>query len=382
MKVAVVTNLTAPYRTELFRHVQPLLTDLCVLFQADFEPLRTWTSRPDLPYRHDYLRSRVLKLGTRRIGLFSGLGARLAAEPWDCIVSYGFSTASLTCARFAQGEQIPFLIANDGTLETDPKAGPEYYYRRAMVRMASAFVAASRGAAEYFQFLGAPEERIRVVPLTVDLSSIRDYVVDESQMRQMRERIGGGGRIVVFPTRLVEGKQVIDACEAVHGAASRAGETRLVIAGDGPLRRDVEAWSARHKSNRIILLGMIPWDEMMALYRLADIVLFPTKREKFGMVVIEALACGVPVIAYNRGGAARELIRDGINGYLVNEGDVAGLSQRIERVMADSALLAALRKEAVKVVDEHDVRVEARRFVDALRLATDMNQAKHRHAFA
>src|SRR5690349_12217676 len=101
VRVAIVTNVTAPYRTELFRHVQPLVTDLRVFFQADTEPLRNWERRPDLPYAHDYLKSFSVRLGSRTIGIFGGLGPQISKQPWDVLVCYGFSMATVACSTVA-----------------------------------------------------------------------------------------------------------------------------------------------------------------------------------------------------------------------------------------------------------------------------------------
>lgn len=378
MRVAIVTNVTAPYRTELFRYVQPLVMDLRVFFQADTEPLRNWERRPELPYAHDYLKSFTVRLGSRRVGIFGGLGLQLGKDPWDVIVCYGFSMATVACVGLARRKSIDLVIANDGTLETDVCAGPEFHYRRALVASASGYVAASTSAAEYFHKLGANPERVHVVALTVDLVAIRDYKPSTETVAHLKAKIGMGP-IVLVAARLVPGKEVLDACNAVHQASRMIPGIKLVVAGDGPMRDQINLWKEEHGARNVILLGMAEWEEMQTLYKMADLVLFPARREKFGMVVIEGLAAGVPVIAYRKVGAARDLICDGTNGFLVDEGDVDGLVDRIEKILSDPSLSRRMREKAAHVVEQHDVRVEARRFVDALH-ASRARQPDLQHA--
>ena len=369
MRVAIVANVTAPYRTELFRHVQPLAGDLAVFFQSDSEPLRTWERRPDLPYRHAFLRDGAIWLGKRRIGLYGDLGHQLAREDPDVVVGYGFSLAVLRVARFAKRRGIPLLIACDGTRETDPVSGPEYLYRRALVSRASGFIAASHGAGEYFVALGASSQDVTVVELTCDLVSIRETCIPDDVSRGLEARIGSSAPRVVLAARLVPDKRVFEACEAILDVSRAVPDVKLVIAGDGPLRDELERWIRERGMGHVVCLGLLSGDEMIALYRTADLLLFPSVREKFGMVVIEALASGVPVIAYRKSGAARDLVRDGINGYLIEEGDVMGMAARIRQTLLDPAELSRMKRNAPTVIEEHDVRIEAKKFMGALRAA-------------
>ncbi len=101
---------------------------------------------------------------------------------------------------------------------------------------------------------------------------------------------------------------VADGFAAIRAQDPRA---RLVVVGDGPARKDLVA-----RCPEAVLVGPKHGDELAAHYASFDLLLFPSRTETFGNVTVEAMASGVPVVAFNDA-AAGQLIDTGINGWLV-----------------------------------------------------------------
>jgi glycosyltransferase involved in cell wall biosynthesis len=344
------------------------MSGLHVYFQSDREPFRSWEQRPTLPYEHTYLREFRIGFGRRSVGVYRDLGRHLKRAHHDLLVAYGFSVATVQCVAHARSWRVPLVLACDATPETDVRSGLEFAYRKRLAASAAGCIAASTPAAEYFELLGVPRERISVVELTTDLQAIRDARIAGSHLQAMRNELGEGP-IVTVVARLSPDKRILDACKAVLDAVQEIPSICLAIAGDGVLREEIQEWVTLHGESRIHLLGLLTWEQLIGLYRISDVMLFPATREKFGMVVIEALAAGVPVIAYNKSGAARDLIRNGENGFVVDEGDVLRMTQCLIQVLSDRGLLQRMKARAVEVVDTHDVRVTAKSFAAALEKA-------------
>jgi glycosyltransferase involved in cell wall biosynthesis len=176
----------------------------------------------------------------------------------------------------------------------------------------------------------------------------------------------GGGPVVCYPTRLVTGKRIFDACEAVLSASTVLPGLRLRIAGDGPLRDALSKWVAMSGAGRVEMLGLLSYDQMLDLYATSDLLVFTGTRERYGMVIVEALAAGLPVVSYSRAGAARELVKHGSNGYLIEEGDIAELAACICRAL-DEGQYSTLRRNAACVVAEQDIRLKARQFAELIK---------------
>jgi glycosyltransferase involved in cell wall biosynthesis len=129
--------------------------------------------------------------------------------------------------------------------------------------------------------------RCRLIPNGVDCDQFRPGVSDPRQFGIPPDRM-----IVLMVSALVPNKRVDAGIEAV----SRIPDAHLVVAGDGPLRRDIEAAAARSLPGRFTLLSVAPV-QMPRLYQSANVFLHLCKDESFGNVLIEAMACGLPVVA-------------------------------------------------------------------------------------
>jgi glycosyltransferase involved in cell wall biosynthesis len=124
---------------------------------------------------------------------------------------------------------------------------------------------------------------------------------------------------VLFAGRLSPEKGIEELVAATAGM-------NLVVAGDGPLRRLVPH-----------ALGFVPHDELEQLYGRAAVVVLPSHREGLPLCVIEAMAHGRPIVASAVGGIP-ELVEDGVTGFLVEPGDVAGLRLALELLLSDPKL--------------------------------------------
>ncbi|MBD8506455.1 glycosyltransferase [Hoyosella sp. G463] len=184
---------------------------------------------------------------------------------------------------------------------------------RAIARAASRIIAASSEEAFELARMGVPGTRISRVPCGVDL----DLFTPSGQ----RERPAGRRKRVVSVGRLAPGKGFDIAIEAV----ARIPAAELVIAGgpdgagakgSGEARRLRALARNLGCEQRVHLLGQVPRDRMPELLRTADAVLCTPRYESFGMVPLEAMACGVPVVAHAVGGVLDTVI-DGVTGVLV-----------------------------------------------------------------
>ena len=158
----------------------------------------------------------------------------------------------------------------------------------------------------------------------------------------------GGGRTLISLGRLVPQKQ-FDLLVGVFGRlAPLFPEWRLVIWGEGPDRRKLEQLILDlNLEDRVLLPGftLAPYEELQT----ADVFVCSSRFEGFSLALIEALACGLPVVSFNCQSNLTGLIRDGENGIVVPLNDAAALSAALSKVMNDEALRGRLGMEAQKV---------------------------------
>ncbi|MDO9547164.1 MAG: glycosyltransferase family 4 protein [Pelolinea sp.] len=171
---------------------------------------------------------------------------------------------------------------------------------------------------------GVSEKKIKVKP---------NFIQDLGEREEIED-------YVVFVGRLSPEKGVIPLLKAIL----KVPKIKLVIVGDGPLRKNVILASDGHSN--ITYLGHLGQAQSMKVLKSARFLVYPTIcYETFGRSIIEAYACGVPVIA-SRIGAVTELVRDGKTGFLVNPGDDDDLSEKIKNLWDNPDLCKQIGKNA------------------------------------
>lgn len=215
------------------------------------------------------------------------------------------------------------------------------HLERYALRRCDAIVTLSRYVKASVQAIhGEAEARIEVVPGGVD-TALFSPVCGPDEKRRLRAAHGvASDAFVVFVAkRLYQGMGVENAIEAVRLLADR--NVQLLIAGDGPWRARVEERVARAGvTDRVRLLGSVPYREMLDYYRLSDLFL-STRAEPFGLVMLEALACGLPVASVPGGGGA-EILQAMPEGVLGEDASAPAMAGLIRRHVDDRAALHAL----------------------------------------
>jgi glycosyltransferase involved in cell wall biosynthesis len=182
---------------------------------------------------------------------------------------------------------------------------------------------------------GLPAWRYVVIPNAVDTPR---WAPDAGARARRRRRwgIADDEVLLAFVGLLAREKGIDTLLEAFGLLVARGARVRLVIAGDGPMRRRVAAFIAgRPGGERVRWLGFA--DDVPAVLRAADLCVAPSRWEGLPLAVIEAMAAGLPVVASRTAGLA-ELVLDGRTGRLVDAEDAAGLAGAIEALAADRPL--------------------------------------------
>ncbi|MEL6606118.1 MAG: glycosyltransferase [Cyanobacteria bacterium J06614_10] len=187
-------------------------------------------------------------------------------------------------------------------------------------------------------------ERVEVWQRGVDTDLFRP----ELRSEEMRSRLSSGhpdAPILIYIGRLSAEKEIDrikPVLEAIPGA-------RLALVGDGPHREDLEKHFEGTPTN---FVGYLAGEELGAAYASADAFIFPSRTETLGLVLLEAMAAGCPVVAANAGGIP-DIVTDGVNGFMFDPTDEAGAVVATQKLLGMRAERELLRQNA---------RVEAERW--------------------
>ena len=206
-------------------------------------------------------------------------------------------------------------------------------------------ICASRGEKEMLGALyGVPASRVSVVPCGVDTDAFRPADRDRA-----RRQLGLPAKVpvVLFVGRIEPLKGIDVLLRAVSHLDGRFHV--LVIGGDGKdlARRGELAMLARDLGldGKVSFLDAVPHEDLPLYYNAADVCVVPSYYESFGLVAVEAMACGVPVVA-SRVGGLRETVRDGQTGYLVPWLCPEPFAERVELLLNNESLRRSLGREA------------------------------------
>jgi len=122
----------------------------------------------------------------------------------------------------------------------------------------------------------------------------------------------------------------------------------LVVVGDGRERSSLTHLSRGLKE--VVFTGNIKYRDLPDYYALADMLVLPSREEVWGLVVNEAMACGTPILCSSNAGCSRDLVKDSVNGFVFQPGDVNTLAQRIEELASNEELRGSFGSSSQQII--------------------------------
>ena len=261
-----------------------------------------------------------------------------AGEKFDLIDAHYFYPDGVAAMLLGQWFGKPVVITARGT---DLNLVPQYFGPRRMIRWAashaSGMVTVCRALKDVLVELGVPDERVSVLRNGVDLK-----LFQPRERTGLRAKLNLHGRTLLSVGWLIERK----GHHHVIQAMARLSDCTLLIAGEGPQRGQLEALARQlGVSDRVHFLGALPQSALAEYYGAVDALVLASSREGWANVLLEAMACGTPVVASNIWGTP-EVVADPVAGVLMPELSAAGVVTGVERLFAHYPDSGATRRYA------------------------------------
>ncbi|ATU27169.1 N-acetyl-alpha-D-glucosaminyl L-malate synthase BshA [Bacillus velezensis] len=190
-----------------------------------------------------------------------------------------------------------------------------------------------------------PDKKIETIYNFIDE---RVYLKKNTESIKEKHGILPDEKVVIHVSNFRKVKRVKDVIRVFRNIAAKT-KAKLLLVGDGPEK--CVAWQLVEKyglQDQVLLLGN--QDRVEELYSISDLKLLLSEKESFGLVLLEAMACGVPCIGTNIGGIP-EVIKDQVSGFLVEVGDIQEASEKALAVLEDKQLSKRLTDHALKMVE-------------------------------
>jgi glycosyltransferase involved in cell wall biosynthesis len=375
--VAVVTNIPTPYRTDLFNEMERQLRQegrrLLVIFASPTYERRHWAAElPEFLFHHVVLGGAYFTSGKGENVVFSyrGLGAVLRSEKPSIVIVSGFSPATMRLWLRSFFVRAPFLIwSGETNVNRRARSLWRRIQRRLLVSRAGGFIAYGTDAKKYLEGLGAPTKKILVAFNTVDIEFFRrtvDSFRDASTENDSRRRL-------LTVSYLTKGKRIDLLLGVMAELSTLRKDVTLEIVGEGPERTRLEKETAeRGLSHCVRFHGNLDREGVARVLAKADAFLFPSGYDIWGLVVVEAMAAGVPCFASPLAGATTDLVTHERTGFVEDFRNAAGTAARLHDFLSDRERASRMGRRARELVEkEFSLEKSARGFIRAVDEALD-----------
>jgi glycosyltransferase involved in cell wall biosynthesis len=363
-RILVVASHPVQYMSPLLRRMAGREdVDLHVAYcslrgaEAGHDPEFGATLQWDVPLLDGYAWTHIANRGSGAESFFGlwnpGIWKAIREGKFDAVLCHtGYIRATFWISWFAAKlSRTAFLFGTD-TTTLAPMTGGSWkrYVKRLfwpiLFRLADQAIVPSSKSRELLMSLGLPAERITLTPYVVDNDW---WAAQSAQADRDGTRASWGvsaqDSVILFCAKLQPWKRPADLLEAF--AKANLPHAILVIAGEGPLRSQLEAQTAALGiASRVRFLGFVNQSRLPTVYTAADLLVLPSGYEAFGVVVNEAMLCGCAVAASDHVGAVRDLIVHGRTGFVYPCGDVSALAAVLREATLNPPLLSAVRRAA------------------------------------
>ena len=308
IRVAMVTNIPAPYRLPVYEGMAAEKDiDLKLFYCSGKEPDRAWElAEIDIPVQ--YLRERYITFSGRFIHINPDVWTALKAFKPDVVITTGFNPTHLIAVAYARWHGARHIAMTDGTFSSEKKLSFIHrIVRRFVYAGTQAFVGASEGSFELFSSYGIDRKRMFKSHLCANNSAF----LSQSATQKRYD--------FIFCGRFEAVKNPLFALDVAYETANRLGrKVSLMFVGSGQMEGVMMQRALTMLDQvEVSFPGFATQAELPQRYMSARIMLFPTSWDPWGVVANEACAAGLPVLVTPDSGAAGELVQHERNGFVL-----------------------------------------------------------------
>lgn len=371
-KIFLITNTISPYRIPTFNYLannlEVLFVFLCPMLK-DYKMKVLWDK---IRFKYQVLPGKEIVVnGDFTLHISSGFIRTLWKFSPDVIVSLGYAYfETFIGLLYAKLYRKKFVLWSGSTLQSSTSRNAfTILIKKILFRNCDAFLAYGSAAAEYLIFHGAARDKIIVGCNTVDVTQYSTVwgATSEEARNKFKTENGLAKHNILYSGQLLARKNLLVLLKAFKMLARS--DWGLVVVGDGPMKDEhMEYYRANGIAN-VFFKGHQDLEQLTKYYIASDIFVLPSVREVWGLVINEAMASGLPVLCSRNAGAARDLVRDGVNGYVFDPKDAKTLRDKLILLVDDAGKRENMGKESMRIISEFTPQKSAADLLKAVDLA-------------
>lgn len=354
-KVLIVFNHPAPYKVRLFNELSKTF-DLHVIFERRANKDRNKAFYFEEKYNFTTHKIHGIKVGKEGF-ISTGVRKHLQYNEYDLILMNGYSHfAEMNAINWMKKWHAPYVLyINGGTIKKESclKRKIKHHF----ISRANAYFSPDEESNKYLVHFGANPKVIYNYPYSTIYEN--EIVTEKPNKAELRKELGiNFEKVFVSSGQLIARKNYTSLVKEWKNFPENYG---LFLIGDGNQRKEIEKLIKEEKLNNVVLTGFLPRQQMFKYFQAADVFLFPSKEDIYGHVINEAMAQGIPVISTNKVNSAVKLIKDGENGFLLNELSGAALQDAVKNILKTDCF-----NSCISTAKENTIEKMAKRHVEII----------------
>lgn len=367
MKILYLTNLPSPYRMDFFNELGKECS-LTVLFERKHagDREKTWISEKVVNFKAIFLKG--INVGTESAFCWEVI-SWLNREKYDIFVIGGYSTPTgMLAIQTLKVKNMPFFLNVDGGIIKNDnfliKAIKQYF-----ISSATNWLSTGQATNRYLMHYGAKENGIYTYPFTsVHSKEILEKPLSANEKLILKKQLSlKGEKIILTVGRFLElkGFDIL-----IKSWKNISNEYTLLIIGSGPEEKNYKKLINELEIDNIEIIGFQNKENLNSYYKSADLFVFPTRGDVWGLVINEALANGIPIISTDKCIAAVELLAREECGKIIPVDDLKALETSINEIIENDELRSKLAYNSLRKSREYTIESMSRKHFEIFKKAS------------
>lgn len=368
MKVLFLANIPSPYRVDFFNELGKKC-DLTVTFEGIKATDRNMEWKSDIPknFKAIYLKGKRIKSDS----FFCPGIIGVLKKKWDRIIIGVYSTTtSMLAIEYLKFSKKPFYIEADGGIIQKDKI-LKYKIKRHFISSASEWICSGTKTMDYLVYYGAERKQCNLFSFS---SLTKQDLNNAVNMLKRGKKIYKNAigikekKMILTVGRFSYEKGYGKGYDTVMRAAEKIdNDVGIYIVGDNPTDEFLE-WKRQKRLHHVHFVGFKTKEELASYYAAADLFVFMTRSDVWGLVINEAMSFGLPVITTDKCIAGLELVKNNINGFIISVNDERSLKDKIEYILDDEEIKQSFGKYSLQSIQNYSIENMANEHVNILRL--------------
>lgn len=362
-KILWITNVPSRYRVDFFNELGKLSDGLMVIFEKRTNSNReTIIDEKEFRYfDYDFLTGVPV---SNNMALAPGVIKYVKRFRGECIVVHNpVSPTGMLAIEYMKSINQPYYIESDGGMAKDGK-GIRERVKKFCYSGAVGYLTTSHLGIGHLEAYGANRDKICIYPFTsLSESDILEKPIPLVQKGEIKKELNiPYKRVIITVGQFIHRKGIDILLKALPKVDTQVG---LVVIG-GQETDEYKEIIRTNELRNVMFIDFQGKQKLWSYYQAADLFVFPSRYDIWGLVVNEALANGLPVISTRSCVAATELVIEGRNGYLYDAEDVEELGLLINKTVLDQHFLDFASAESLKIIGDYTLKNMAKRHMEIL----------------